>query len=225
MDAYARNFFNCPFSTTTSSLASTTTTTTSTTKATTSTPTPTTPTAAALIHSYGTRNRQSVPRQPSSRVLANTNSYPSTTTPATLAPAATVFASPGAPQHLQQQRRIRPLAACASPITSRTPVANKAPDATHTLPHPRPLAKAAYDGQHAQEQDIQFPPDGVVLHPDDATSKVLTSIGRAFLSVVSPLSPLPFFIFRPSKFAFVAPPCLCRGASQRLPFLTCLFHS
>lgn len=33
--------------------------------------------------------------------------------------------------------------------------------------------------------DIEFPPPGIELHPDDANSKVFIAMGKAFMSVVS----------------------------------------
>lgn len=33
--------------------------------------------------------------------------------------------------------------------------------------------------------ESEFPPPGIVLHPDDASSKVFMAMGRAFMSVVS----------------------------------------
>ncbi|KAG5644991.1 hypothetical protein DXG03_007268 [Asterophora parasitica] len=53
-------------------------------------------------------------------------------------------------------------------------------------PRPRPskLANPATPATPQQPAALpQFPPPGIVLHPDDATSKVFLAIGRSFLSV------------------------------------------
>ncbi|KAG5639619.1 hypothetical protein H0H81_010821 [Sphagnurus paluster] len=50
---------------------------------------------------------------------------------------------------------------------------------TKTAAKPRSKATAAKPGSRTKK----FPPPGVVLHPDDANSKVFMAIGRSFLSV------------------------------------------
>jgi hypothetical protein len=52
-----------------------------------------------------------------------------------------------------------------------------------------------HDSTQNQPQFPIFPLPNVMLHPEDATSKVFHAIGRCFLSVVSPflLVPIPTF--------------------------------
>lgn len=154
--------------------------------------TPSTSTAASQpVPTYGTRNKQYLPRSPSAGTFPTTRYCPAVpASSSTLAPSSNVFPTPAALQQHQQQRRIRPLAASTSPITSIT-VANQRADATRfsiaIKPQTRPQSQNINDEQQQpQSNQFEFPLPGVVLHPDDATSKVLSSIGRAFLSVVSP---------------------------------------
>jgi len=59
-----------------------------------------------------------------------------------------------------------------------------------SLPDPTPAQFRKYKPAHravpsnAHPYFPQFPLPGIVLHPDDANSKVLMAIGRSFLSVV-----------------------------------------
>ena len=59
-----------------------------------------------------------------------------------------------------------------------------------SLPDPTPAQLRKYKLPHravhpnSHPHSPQFPLPGIVLHPDDANSKVLMAIGRSFLSVV-----------------------------------------
>ncbi|KAF8061528.1 hypothetical protein FPV67DRAFT_283807 [Lyophyllum atratum] len=50
-------------------------------------------------------------------------------------------------------------------------------------PKPTPTPKSTAPAPDAHTNFPQFPPPGIVLHPDDANSKVFLAIGRSFLSV------------------------------------------
>lgn len=61
---------------------------------------------------------------------------------------------------------------------------------------PTPATKPLPAQVHLPNNFPQFPPPHVVLHPDDANSKVFLAIGRSFLSVVSleaPITMTPLF--------------------------------
>lgn len=58
---------------------------------------------------------------------------------------------------------------------------------SHNLPNPCRGSLPVHDDDGDQLLPV-FPPQHVVLHDDDATSKVFLAIGRAFLSVVRLLS-------------------------------------
>jgi hypothetical protein len=55
------------------------------------------------------------------------------------------------------------------------------------IPAPK-LSITASDKQHPTHDMPTFPPPHVMLHPEDANSKVFLAIGRSFLSVVSCIS-------------------------------------
>lgn len=73
---------------------------------------------------------------------------------------------------------------------------------------PQPLA------QPRPASDLVFPSPGIVLHPDDANSKVFIAMGKAFMSVVSRLRP-----FRLQKWGMGrAVPCPRARVAARFDF-------
>lgn len=118
--------------------------------------------APQLQHSYGTRKRQSSVLRPP---LAPRD--PADPPPLTLT---------------LQPRRIRPFGSPA-PSPNTPPLLRFRCDREEREKEERHL-------EQLRSQLIHFPPQHVVLHPDDANSKVFLAMGRALWSAVSPPWPL-----------------------------------
>ncbi|KAF8163008.1 hypothetical protein B0H34DRAFT_303935 [Crassisporium funariophilum] len=56
-------------------------------------------------------------------------------------------------------------------------------DPSTSAQHRRPKTATPNANASALAPELQFPPDNVVLHPDDATNKVFLAVARSFLSV------------------------------------------
>jgi hypothetical protein len=71
----------------------------------------------------------------------------------------------------------------------------QSPDPPHSLRKSKlSITKSASSNPYAPHNYPQFPPPHIILHPEDANSKVFLAIGRSFLSVVRPtLLHIPFF--------------------------------
>lgn len=155
-------------------------------------PTPSPP--ASFPHSYATRKRQNSVIRPSMRTRDSSPSHP---------------------------RRIRPLCAVMPNGTNtmpssnlNTPPSNPIKDSKKTTTKDKLLTRKLSDAL-----TIHFPPDHVVLHPDDANNKVFIAIGRAFLAVVCTLSSSSSLYMRVSDVppsSRFPPPNFC-GAATRDP--------
>lgn len=113
-------------------------------------------TPSQVQHKYGTRKRQNSIMRPSVRLRECTS-----TTPLTLP---------------IQHRRIKPLGSL-TPNTNTPPLLKTRIEKEEKDREANPRSRV--------ERHIDFPPKHVVLHPDDASSKVFIAIGRALSSVVS----------------------------------------
>ena len=155
-------------------------------------PTPSPP--ASFPHSYATRKRQNSVIRPSMRTRDSSPSHP---------------------------RRIRPLCAVmpngtnTMPSTNlNTPPSNPIKDSKKTTAKDKHLARKLSDAL-----TIHFPPDHVVLHPDDANNKVFIAIGRAFLAVVCTLSSSSSLYMRVSDVppsSRFPPPNFCGAATRAI---------
>lgn len=98
-------------------------------------------------------------------------------------------APPATTSQPQPMRRIRPLAPSSSNIApAPSTLVGDAPRKGVTLTLGRSGSAGSSSSPEAEAPGIEFPPRGVVLHPDDASNKVLASMFRAFMSVVRALS-------------------------------------
>jgi len=150
-------------------------------------------------HTYGTRTRQNSVLKPTIRALYSHNSPLSV--PASAVPLSTQTPS-GSTLLLQSKkeqpkhRRIRPLAACATPSSSSDDTGKLSTGIIKGIL--KGVKDAGRKPVQQQQQPVtalpEFPPSHVVLHPDDASNKVFLSVGRAFLSVVSAASVCSFVL-------------------------------
>lgn len=102
-----------------------------------------------------------------------------------VAPAST---STHAPAQHQYGTRIRSNSAIKPSIRLRHSATSTTPTPRRIKPVPMPKAKhPPVISDVPQPEYPHFPLDHVMLHPDDANSKVFIAIGRCFMSVVSPL--------------------------------------
>lgn len=152
-------------------------------------------------HTYGTRTRQNSVLKPTIRALYSHNA-PLPASTSTVPLSAQMPSGSTLTFHVKKeqpkQRRIRPLAACATPSSSSDDAGKHSTGVLKGIlkgvkdagrkPTLQPLAAPPVPA-------IEFPPSNVVLHPDDASNKVFLAVGRAFLSVVSAASVCLFSAF------------------------------
>lgn len=105
-----------------------------------------------------------------------------------VAPASTSTQQPQAAAQHQYGTRIRSNSALKPSIRLRHSASSAAPTPRPIKPVPTPKAKhASVTPAVPQPEYPHFPLDHVMLHHDDANSKVFIAIGRSFMSVVSTL--------------------------------------
>lgn len=121
-----------------------------------------------VLHNYGTRKRQNSLIRPSLRLRQQSLSHSTpTSTPSNL-PLPFSY----------HPRRIKPLGSIPTNPIYLNVLSDDKPD------H-HPLDKEGNRIPSHPAYSIVFPPEHVVLHPDDANNKVFIAMGRALLSVVS----------------------------------------
>lgn len=126
-------------------------------------------------------------------------------------------ASPAVIQQVQPARRIRPLALNAFNLPSAPDAPNAAPPKAITSNVNENGVAGSSTGFNSSEDVLEFPPRDIVLYSDDANSKVLAAMYRAFMSVVRAHSLLCFSSLSPPRSYGLAPSALALAGVP--PFL------